>query len=59
MIFVSLEMSAEELGARMAADLTFDGQGGVPYCAFTNANANGTVRPSEIRQSRVPSSSTA
>lgn len=38
-LFVSLEMSAEELGARMAADMTFDGKSGVPYCAFTNADA--------------------
>lgn len=30
-LFVSLEMSAKELAARVAADLAFDGRGGVPY----------------------------
>lgn len=38
-LFVSLEMSAEELGARMAADMTFDGKTGVPYRALANADA--------------------
>jgi replicative DNA helicase len=30
-LFVSLEMSARELGGRMLSDLCFDGRGGVPY----------------------------
>lgn len=30
-LFVSLEMSADELVGRMAADISFNGRGGVPY----------------------------
>lgn len=37
-LFVSLEMSAEELGERMAADLCFDSETQIPYGAITNAN---------------------
>lgn len=35
-LFVSLEMSASELGARMAADICFDGRGGVNYGDIIN-----------------------
>jgi replicative DNA helicase len=37
-LFISLEMSAKELAARMAADLAFDGQGGVPYADINSDN---------------------
>lgn len=37
-LYVSLEMSAPELAARMAADLSFDGHRGIPY-AEINADA--------------------
>lgn len=40
-LFVSLEMSAEELGERMAADLCFDGDRQVPYAAITAARVSG------------------
>lgn len=39
-LYVSLEMSAPELGARMAADLCFNGNGGVPYSAIVNQKLN-------------------
>jgi replicative DNA helicase len=39
-LFVSLEMSSTELGARMAADMCFDGQGGVPFDVINSASAN-------------------
>jgi replicative DNA helicase len=39
-LFVSLEMSSTELGARMAADMCFDGQGGVEFAAINSAQAN-------------------
>src|SRR4249919_1008379 len=39
-LFVSLEMSSTELGARMAADMCFDGQGGVDFSAINSAQAN-------------------
>lgn len=45
-LFVSLEMSAEELGERMAADLCFDTDEQVPYSAITNWD----VTSSQARQ---------
>lgn len=39
-LFVSLEMSSQELGGRLAADMCFNGRGGVPYAAITNRNLN-------------------
>lgn len=39
-LFVSLEMSSTELGGRMAADLCFDGQEGVPYSAINEGRLN-------------------
>lgn len=39
-LFVSLEMSAPELAARMAADMCFDGQEGVPFNAIRDGNPN-------------------
>ena len=40
-LFVSLEMSSTELGARMAADLCFTGQRGVPFPAIIAGKLNG------------------
>lgn len=37
-LYVSLEMSSAEIGARMAADLCFDGVGGVYYGDLVNQN---------------------
>jgi replicative DNA helicase len=37
-LFVSLEMSSTELGARMAADMCFTGRGGVPYATIRSGN---------------------
>lgn len=37
-LFVSLEMSEEELAERAAADLCFNGRGGVPYEAIRDGN---------------------
>ncbi|SNT05740.1 replicative DNA helicase [Sphingomonas laterariae] len=37
-LFVSLEMSSQELGGRLAADMCFNGRGGVPYAAISNRN---------------------
>lgn len=37
-LYISLEMSGAELGARMAADACFDGERGVPYGAIVNQN---------------------
>lgn len=37
-LFVSLEMGQEELAARMAADLAFDGHSGVPYDDINSDN---------------------
>jgi replicative DNA helicase len=45
-LFVSLEMSAEELGERIAADLCFDTSCQVPYSAITD----GRVTPEQGRQ---------
>lgn len=39
-LFVSLEMSANELAERMAADLCFNGEGGVPYKAIRDGDLN-------------------
>jgi replicative DNA helicase len=39
-LFISLEMSAEEIGERMAADLCFDGELQVPYSAITDWAVN-------------------
>lgn len=39
-LFVSLEMSSTELGARMAADLCFNGQRGVPFPAIIAGKLN-------------------
>lgn len=35
-LYVSLEMSAPELGARMASDLCFNGETGVPFSSIVN-----------------------
>lgn len=35
-LYVSLEMSGAELGARQAADMCFDGERGVPYSSIIN-----------------------
>ncbi|MBS4048096.1 MAG: AAA family ATPase [Alphaproteobacteria bacterium] len=40
-LYVSLEMSAQELAERMAADLCFDGHEGVPYAAIRDGDLNG------------------
>lgn len=45
-LFVSLEMSSTELGARMAADLCFDGTKGVPFSAIRD----GSLHASQIRK---------
>lgn len=39
-LFISLEMSSTELAGRMAADMCFDGQGGVPYPAIRDRDLN-------------------
>jgi replicative DNA helicase len=43
-LFISLEMSAEEIGERMAADLCFDGELQVPYSAITDWAVNASRR---------------
>lgn len=48
-LFISLEMSEEELTARMAADLCFDGRTGIPFAAIesrrvTNEQARQVAR---------------
>lgn len=43
-LFVSLEMSAQELAERMAADLCFEGGEGVPYAAIRDGNLNNWQR---------------
>lgn len=40
-LFVSLEMSSVELGARMAADLCFDGNRGIPFSAINEGRVTG------------------
>lgn len=39
-LFISLEMGAEELADRMASDLCFDGRRGVPFSAIRDKNLN-------------------
>ncbi len=39
-LFISLEMSSRELAARMAADLCFDGEKGVPYNFIRDGDLN-------------------
>jgi replicative DNA helicase len=39
-LFVSLEMSSTELAGRMAADMCFDGQEGVPFSAIRDGKLN-------------------
>lgn len=46
-LFISLEMSSTELGARMAADICFDGQGGVPFSAI---NGGGDISRDNLRR---------
>jgi replicative DNA helicase len=48
-LFVSLEMSAEELGERMASDLCFDSTCQVPYSAITAARVQGDQGMSLVR----------
>src|SRR5690606_26567580 len=50
-LFISLEMSGAELGARMAADLCFDGHGGVYYGDLVNQDLKPRDRD-KIRQAR-------
>ncbi|ODU22764.1 MAG: hypothetical protein ABS87_00940 [Sphingomonas sp. SCN 67-18] len=45
-LFISLEMSSTELGARMASDLCFDGQRGIPFEAIRDAK----LKPDQIRK---------
>lgn len=40
-LYVSLEMSKAELGARMAADVCFDGERGVPYGKIVDQSVRG------------------
>mgnify|MGYP001093247266 CR=1 FL=1 len=39
-LFVSLEMSSRELAARLAADMCYDGQEGVPFAAISAGRLN-------------------
>lgn len=39
-LFISLEMSSTELAARMASDMCFDGNGGVPFDAIIGNRVN-------------------
>ena len=39
-LFISLEMSSVELAARMAADMCFDGEGGIPYEVIRDRKLN-------------------
>jgi len=48
-LFVSLEMSAEELGERMASDLCFDTNCQVPYSAITSSRVAGEQGSSMAR----------
>lgn len=48
-LFVSLEMSADELAERMAADLCFDGRSGVPYEDIRDGNLTAQQRISVSR----------
>jgi replicative DNA helicase len=50
-LYISLEMSGAELGARMAADLCFDGDGGVYYGNLVNQDINPRDRD-KIKQAR-------
>jgi replicative DNA helicase len=43
-LFVSLEMGAAELSARIAADLAFDGRGGVPFSDINSDQPNHAAR---------------
>lgn len=43
-LFVSLEMGAAELSARIAADLAFDGRGGVPFSDINSDQPNRAAR---------------
>lgn len=43
-LFVSLEMGATELSARIAADLAFDGRGGVPFSDINSDQPNAAAR---------------
>ena len=50
-LYISLEMSSAELGARMAADLCFDGHGGVYYGDLVNQDIKPRDRE-KIRHAR-------
>lgn len=57
-LFVSLEMSSRELAARMAADMCFDGQNGVPYAAIRDGKPNDfqrrKVTEAGVQMARLP-----
>lgn len=48
-LFVTLEMSSKELGARMAADMCFDGYSGVPYEGIRDNSLTDPQRKALIR----------
>jgi len=50
--FFTLEMSAEQLAGRMAADLCFNGHGGVPYEGIRNGNLTTEQRMTLARVQR-------
>ena len=51
-LFISLEMSSTELGARMAADICFDGQGGVPFSAISGGSGISKDNLRRVRQAQ-------
>lgn len=48
-LFVSLEMSSKELAARMAADLCFGGEVGVPYSAIRDGDLSVSQRREVVK----------
>lgn len=57
-LFVSLEMSADELAARMTADLCFDGHSGIPFESIRDGKLNrmqmGRVAEARDRMAEAP-----
>ena len=57
-LFVSLEMSSTELAARMAADMCFDGERGIPFSAIRDGTLGEgqyrKVTEAGVRMSRLP-----
>ncbi len=57
-LFVSLEMSADELAARMTADLCFDGHSGIPFESIRDGKLNrmqlGAISEARDRMAEAP-----